>query len=223
MNGTMSQIFPEILDDRRRQVFTELAAFQKDGYLAGGTALALQLAHRISVDFDIFTYNPITQTLRNRISKLIDISTVHVNSEDQYSFTSKNNIEVTFVWFDFKLLQPLIPTSSLALASIADITANKARVLGFRATWRDYVDLFWLIHVKGISIDQIIAWAKQKYPKEFVESQFLEQLIYFKDITVTPVQFIKQSYSTDEIQQELQQSVSAYLKRWATDLSVESV
>jgi hypothetical protein len=211
----MSKIYLEILDTNRQQVFTELANFQKDGYLAGGTALALQCAHRISVDFDIFTYTPINQSLRNKVGKIFSITSVHVNSTDQYTFTSAGSIEITFVWFEVPLLLPLIPTSSISLASIADIAANKANTLGRRAAWRDYVDLFWLLYIQKIPLEQIILWAKQKYPKEFVEAQFLEQLVYYKDITITPVQFIKQSYSTEEIQNTLQITVSEYLRHQA--------
>lgn len=209
----MSQIFLDILDENKKLVFTQLSAFQKDGYLAGGTALALQLAHRISFDFDVFTYKPISENLRNRVGKIFSITTVHVNSEDQYTFTSENGIEITFVWFGASLLQSLIPTPSLSLASIPDIAANKAHALGLRATWRDYVDLFWLIHVEHISLEQIIAWATQKYSKQFDAAQFLEQLIYFDDLTVTPVQFISQSYTTKDIQQSLKLTVPAYLKQ----------
>ena len=52
----MSKIFLEILDPERQKVFTRLTAFCDDGYLAGGTALALQLGHRVSIDFDVFTF-----------------------------------------------------------------------------------------------------------------------------------------------------------------------
>lgn len=211
----MSQIFPEILDAKRQALFATLAAFRNDGYLAGGTALALQLAHRISFDFDIFVYKSIDQPLRKKIAKTVNVTTVYVNSEDQYTFTTNNNIEITFVWFDVPLLLPLIPTSSLSLATVADIAANKATILGLRATWRDYVDLFWITHVHKISIEQIVTWAKQKYPKEFVEAQFLEQLVYYEDITITPIQFIKQIYSTQKIQKSLQYSVSEYLTQQA--------
>lgn len=213
MKDTMSQIFPDILDVSRQQVFSQLSTFQGDGYLAGGTALALQLAHRISFDFDVFTYHPVTSILRSRIGKKFSITTVHVNSEDQYTFTSTNGIEITFVWFDVRLLQPLIPTSSLSLASIPDIAANKANTLGLRATWRDYVDLFWLLHVRNIPIEHIVTWATQKYAKQFDAAQFFEQLIYFEDLTITPVQFVTQSFTTEEIKESLKQSVSAYVKR----------
>lgn len=207
----MSKIFLEILDPERQKVFKLLAEFRGDGYLAGGTALALQLGHRVSIDFDVFTYKAISTRLRSAITKHFSIQQVHLNTSDQYTFTTHGNIEVTFVWFDFPLIRPLIPTSSISLATIVDIAANKANTLGLRAVWRDYVDLFWLMREESTPLQDIIAWAKQKYPTQFVEAQFLEQLVYFADLTVTPIQFLQKHYSTGDIQSFLQEAVDAYL------------
>lgn len=211
MNTAMSKIFLEILDDERQKIFSKLAVFRSDGYLAGGTALALQLGHRVSVDFDVFTYKPIGARLRSSVAKHLSIQQIHLNSSDQYTFATHENVEVTFVWFDYPLIQPLVPTPSISLASIEDIAANKANTLGLRAMWRDYVDLFWLMKEEGTPIDKIISWAKQKHPTQFVEAQFLEQLVYFTDLTVTPIQFLKKRYIAQEIQSFLQKTVDAYI------------
>ncbi len=207
----MSKIFLEILDPERQKVFKQLAAFADHGYLAGDTALAMQLAHRVSVDFDVFVYKPISTQLRSAIAKHVSIQQVHLNTTDQYTFTTRENIEITFLWFDYQLIRPLIPTSSLSLSSIADIAANKANTLGYRAVWRDYVDLFWLMKEERVAIDDIVTWAKQKHPTEFVEAQFLEQLVYFNDLTIAPIQFLKKSYITEEIQSFLGTTVDEYL------------
>lgn len=207
----MSKIFLEILDPKRQKVFRQLSTFSSHGYLAGGTALAMQLDHRVSIDFDVFTYKPISRRLRSAIAKHFSIQQVHLNTSDQYTFTTSENVEVTFVWFGYPLIRPLIPTLSLSLSSIADIAANKANTLGHRAVWRDYVDLFWLMKEENIAIDAITAWAKQKHPTEFVEAQFLEQLVYFQDLTAAPIQFLKKRYTTKEIQSFLNAAVGEYL------------
>ena len=59
----------EALTDPGARLFTKLAAFS-DLYLAGGTALALQIGHRISVDFDLFRPNPIEPAPLPRVKKL---------------------------------------------------------------------------------------------------------------------------------------------------------
>jgi len=94
---------------------------------------------------------------------------------------------------------------------VADIAANKANTLGRRAVWRDYVDLFWLLREEGVVLQDIIIWGKQKYPTQFVEAQFLEQLVYFADLTVTPIQLLKKRSSSQDIQSFLRKAVDSYL------------
>src|SRR3989344_241836 len=215
MNAVMSKIYLEIFNPEQKRVFTRLRDFREDGYLAGGTALALQLGHRVSVDFDVFSHQPLSRLLRSKITKHFSIKQVHLNTAEQYTFTTNDNTEITFVWFDHRLIEPLIPTVSISLASVADIAANKANTLGLRAVWRDYVDLYWLMREEKVALGDIIAWAQKKYPKEFVDVQFLEQLTYFDDLTVTPIEFIKKPYPDDEIKSYLQTTVKAYLRQRA--------
>ena len=66
----MSKIYLEIFDKPRLNVFEKLRAFKSDGYLAGGTALALQIKHRISYDFDVFISHSIDNTLRQQIKSV---------------------------------------------------------------------------------------------------------------------------------------------------------
>ena len=63
----MSKIFLEILDRDRQEILRELSYFREEGYLAGGTALALQIGHRTSYDFDIFMNHSVTKMLKNKI------------------------------------------------------------------------------------------------------------------------------------------------------------
>src|SRR3989344_7052484 len=141
----MSKIHQEFFDKDRLEVYNQLIHFQNIGYLAGGTALALQINHRISVDFDIFVSSAISNQLRLKAERVFGNLKYYVESSDQISFTTEKNINITFVWYYFPLLLPKIPTSSIQLAYISDIAADKAHTIGRRAVWRDYVDLFYII------------------------------------------------------------------------------
>ena len=175
----MSKIYLEILDNERLTIFNKLKAFENEGYLAGGTALAFQLNHRISEDFDVFINWEIDNKLRLKVKEIFGDVTFYVNSTDQISFITQNNIKVTFLWYYFKPLNPTIPTASLSLASIEDIATDKAQTIGRRAVWRDYVDL-----------DKIIQIANLKFVGEFVSTQFLEQLRYFDDVKTVPIEYV---------------------------------
>lgn len=104
-------------------------------------------------------------------------------------------------------------TASINLASVFDIAAEKAQTLGRRAIWRDYVDLFFLLKWKILTLDKIIQLAKKKFGGEFVETQFLEQLPYFADLQKTPIEFVGKKYSDEEIKSFLEKEVEAYLKK----------
>ena len=194
-------------------VFDKLKAFQNEGYLAGGTALALQLNHRISEDFDVFVGREIGNKLRLKVKEIFGNVTFYVNTSDQISFITQNNVKVTFLWYYFKTLNLTIPTNSLSLASTDDIALDKAITIGKRAVWRDYVDVFYLLKNGYVDLEKIIKMAGKKFGGEFVSTQFLEQLRYFDDLKIVPIKFIEKKYTGDEIKSYLQQSVEDYLKK----------
>lgn len=212
MNGIMSKIHLEILDKKRQVTFTTLSNFKRYGYLAGGTALALQLKHRKSVDFDVFIKNPVNNYLRLKVTKIYGKPDFYVNTSDQISFETKDNINITFVWYFYKILFPLVKTDSLSLASVYDIAADKAHTIGRRAMWRDYVDFFFLLKERVLTIRKIVELAKRKFGGEFNEALFLQQLSYFGDLRETKIDFIKKTNSSSEIKFFLEKEVEKYLQ-----------
>src|SRR3989344_2907067 len=209
----MSKIHLEILDKPRQIIFSKLYGFKNFGYLAGGTALALQIQHRKSVDFDIFINKPINNYLRLKAKPVFPASVFYVNTPDQISFTTTENVNVTFFWYIYPSLLPPTTTPSISLASVNDIVADKAFTIGKRAVWRDYVDLFLLLKKEIVTLNQTIQLAKQKFSGEFNEALFLEQLSYFKDVTIVPMDFIGSSPSPSEIQSYLETQVESYIKQ----------
>lgn len=216
MKNIMSKIYLEILNNVRLVVFNKLKAFQNEGYLAGGTALAFQLNHRISEDFDVFVNKEIDNKLRLKVKEIFGEVTFYVNSTDQISFVTQNGVKITFLWYYFKTLHPTIPTASLSLASIDDITLDKAITIGRRAVWRDYIDVFYLLKNKHVDLERIIRLAGEKFKGEFISTQFLEQLRYFDDVKIVPIEFVEKKYSNGEIKSYLQQIVEDYLKKALT-------
>jgi len=96
MNGIMSKIHLELLDNKRLAVFNKLSAFRDKGYLAGGTALALQINHRISEDFDVFVNHEIDNKLRLKVKQTFEEVVYYINSADQISFATESGVRVTF-------------------------------------------------------------------------------------------------------------------------------
>ena len=162
-----------------RKLFPKIQKF----YLAGGTALALQIGHRRSVDFDLASSEPIrTFDLERRImTEGLKIQTVFTATGDEFSMLIEET-KLTFFYFPFSV-QPKIlwQTGRIKLPEINELAAMKAYALGRRSQWKDYVDLFFLLKFK-LSIDDIIAKAKALFSTHFNTKLFREQLCYFEDI-----------------------------------------
>lgn len=166
-----------VLDKNRQDLLPHLAFLKDSGfYLAGGTALALQIGHRTSVDFDF--YNPESFNPINIIDSLKQHNpTVIQEAEDTLALRA-NDVELSFFKYSYKLLEPLIEQEYLYLASLEDIAAMKIIALVQRGLYRDFIDLYFLL--KMFELGKILEFAKEKY-SPFNKYLAIQALTYFED------------------------------------------
>lgn len=196
----MSKLYLGILDPERKRVFEELSAFKETGVLAGGTALALQINHRRSFDFDVFLPKPLSRAFFKKVVKVLGGNlTTRVSTGDVLLVETPEGVEVHFVYVWYKKLFAPVKTSSLDLSAVGDIAADKAYTIGRRGQWRDYVDIFFLLKRQIFTLEEIIKMADRKYRPEFNPRLFLEQLTYYGDMSDFSVTFLQESYTVDEI------------------------
>lgn len=150
--------------------------------LVGGTAIALQIGHRRSIDFDLFTCNEFDNSAIKKIIKKngwkIDI--VYKDEEGQFTFFV-DNVQCTFFHYPFKIEFSEQFKKILKMPDLLTLAAMKAYALGRRAKWKDYIDLYFIIN-KFHSIKKIVEKGKKIFEGEFNERIFREQLGYFHDI-----------------------------------------
>jgi hypothetical protein len=211
----MTKLYLGVLDEPRRKVFEKLSVFtQLGGVLAGGTAMALQLNHRRSDDFDIFFPSLITNELRRRLISITEKPiNIRLDNSRQLTLSDRNGIKVTLVIHEFAPLYPVIKTDSLPLFHLADLASNKAYTVGKRGVWRDYVDLFYLLKFKLISLEQILKEAEKRFGDQFSAKLFLEQLVYNKDIFDFQIDYIGKKYTPEEVMLFLEKTEKDYLKK----------
>ncbi len=197
---------PEALPDNLRALLAALPP--RDFYLAGGTALALQLGHRISVDLDWMNGMPIPGTLLARAEKMYAPRTldVRVNNGGELTFFV-DGVKITFLSYPFPLLFPTIPFEGIAMADVRDIAGMKAYAIGRRATYKDYVDLRFII-AHGMDLEHIIDIAVKKFGSVFDPRLFLEQLVYFGDITDTNIQFLGPPIQKNDLESFFEQEAA---------------
>jgi len=190
----------ETITSKQKEIFKKLDKFS-DFYLAGGTALALQIGHRISVDFDLFSKKDITVQLLNKIKKVFRGSKVEVirDSSEQLSVLI-DNIKLDFVKYPFSLFSELIEYQGINITKIEEIAAMKAYALGRRPILKDYVDLYYILKEKYVTLEEIIKLSQKKYKGEFNPRLFLEQLIYLEDVGDMQIDFLKKAIKKEEIE-----------------------
>lgn len=191
---------PEVLTKAGAALLPTLGRFQ-GFYLAGGTALALQIGHRISVDFDLFSNEPIERTLLHGVRRAFGAGAEIVplvNNSDELTATV-NGVKITFLRYPFPVLDGFVRYDGLSLLSVREIAATKAYTIGRRGSFKDYVDLYFIVSQGHASLPNIIANAEEKFGTDFNSRLFLEQLVYLEDLDTTEVQFVKEPATAEEI------------------------
>lgn len=170
----------EILDSERQSLMGRLSFLRAQNfYLAGGTALALQIGHRTSIDFDFYTpqhFDPLL--LGTRIQKEISSSEIRRVAEGTLICVVDAKIEMSFFTYEYPLLEACVNLPAMDLASLKDIAAMKAIAIAQRGLQRDFVDLYFLGQSMGLF--EIIVSTLKKYPGYDVYTLF-QSLCYFED------------------------------------------
>ena len=191
----MSELHWNTITPAMREV---LSVFSKDAlagefYLAGGTALALQLGHRLSVDLDFFspTQSDIPALLEPLRHALKEHSPVLSDSSWGNLVFLAEDVRVGFYGYGYSLVAPLVETEIGRLASVPDIALMKMDALLARASRKDFHDLYAI--GKGISLRELFDMAPGKYPsvRDF-EAQVTRHMVYFdRAEQETPVPLIE--------------------------------
>ena len=149
-------------------------------YLAGGTALALQLGHRVSVDLDFFSPTEDIPTMRPRLDEALRVfSGILADSSWGNLSYLVNNVRVGFYGYGYPLVARQIEKEGLRLAAIEDIALMKLDALLSRAARKDFYDLYFIC--QKIPLRQLLSLAPQKYQsiRDF-ETQVVKRLIFFE-------------------------------------------
>lgn len=153
-------------------------------YMAGGTAAAIYLGHRISIDIDLFTERDFyCSTIISSIKKLYEIK-VTTAAEKDTLIADINNVRFSLFRYPYPLLGPLVNDFdfNIKLASPVDIAAMKIVAIGQRGTAKDFVDLKAIISAYQFSLPYLIAQVQKKYGvSEEYGYQIKKGLVYFDD------------------------------------------
>ena len=214
----MGNLHLEILDNNRRLIFQKLSFFAHLGYLAGGTALALQISHRISYDFDVFCPKEIEDNFPAKVKKEIGIKETLINSSDEFTFLTGDDIKISFIYYPFEFDSLIIGDINLPikLLSPLGVAASKAYALNRRNAWRDYLDIYYVVKNGLAGPEEVIHTSQEVYKELFSEKLFLAQLVYTDDIPsieVARTQLLASKVTLEEVKLYFQRLVDDYWRK----------
>ncbi|MHB8362679.1 MAG: nucleotidyl transferase AbiEii/AbiGii toxin family protein, partial [Patescibacteria group bacterium] len=171
----------DVLSNKELKLFPVIEHYSNNFYLVGGTAIALYLGHRQSIDFDLASSTYINATsVRNKLPKTGKIESVMVDNKAEYSIVFEG-VRLTFFYYPFHIKTYNNIELPMPIPNLLSLAAMKAYAIGRRNKWKDYVDLYFIAKEYG-SIKPIIENAKLIFKNEFNEKIFRSQLSYFEDI-----------------------------------------
>lgn len=173
----------EAMSEIAKVVFGVLDA---EYYLAGGTALALRLGHRKSVDLDYFINKEInTLLLKNKITEIFSSTETKILFEEKNTlWCSINGVKVSFISRFDALLESVEVIEHFRLASVKDITVMKLSAICSREEYKDYFDLACIAGITDCR--SWISWWNKTYAQADATS-FVVALAYINKISSVPL------------------------------------
>ncbi len=169
----------EILNNEQKELLPILSQFKREYYLVGGTAIALHIGHRESIDFDLFKEKDIRKKYVYTKLKNLDYK-VSFADYNQINMLSKG-VKITFFSFPYQVPVNSKLNNFLKMPDLLTLGAMKAFALGRRSKWKDYLDLYFILKFH-YPFNKVAQKAKEIFKDEFIEKQFIAQLGYFKGI-----------------------------------------
>ena len=195
-----------ILSENQEKLLPLIAVFTPQFGLVSGTAIALYLGHRRSIDFDLFTLRTFDiERVKSQIHKTAKIEHTYIQGENELTVLV-NQVKLTFYSFPYSIKFEKDFDNVITLPSLLTLGAMKAFALGKRAKWKDYVDLFFLL--KQFSLRELATQADVLFGAEFNEKFFRVQLAYFEDIDYSEDVLYMPGHKTNqkEIKQYLEEA-----------------
>lgn len=172
--------------------------------LVGGTALALQLGHRVSIDLDLF--GNIEASLDEISTELSSFASVSpLSSSKMMRFLIVNGVKVDIVNYPYPWIDAPIVEGGIVLAGVHDIAAMKLSAITNRGTKKDFIDLYFLL--KTYSLESLMDLYVEKYTSAQLFTT-IKSLTYFEDAELDPMPRMAESLDWNEVKKSITEAVT---------------
>jgi len=176
----------DILPKQQRTLWPELSNVPESFILYGGTAIALQLGHRESVDFDFFGSELFDPDILLHSLPFLQNSRVVQRQPNTLTAVVDRGGDISLSFFGLPTIRPIKTPlhtcdNGIKVASLIDLAGMKVSVVQKRAEWKDYRDIAALLD-HGISLSLALSAGKAIYRDQFNPQITLKALSYFDDV-----------------------------------------
>jgi hypothetical protein len=210
-------MYIESIDKKTNRILEKIKAsgVARDFYLAGGTALTLQLGHRLSIDLDWFSAKPFSALkLKSALARIGKLKIVGEEKGTLHAIL--DGVKVSFFHYNYKPIFPLVAMDrdndkkGVMLADKKDIAAMKIDAISSRGSKKDFIDLYFLL--QEYSLGDIIGFFEKKYRGiAYNKMHVLKSLTYFDDAEREPMPIMLKRISWAGVKKSIAESVSESL------------
>lgn len=207
---------PDAISPEQRAALRALSAVASEGfYLAGGTGLCLRLAHRRSLDIDLFreeAFDP--EVLARRLDRA-GLVLSNVRTEPSTLWADIEGVPTSLMAFPYPTVSPPEATLGVPVASLSDIAAMKLEAIASRGAKKDFVDLYFICQ-EGLDLRGVVAAFKQRFAGARPDvAHRVMSLTYFEDAEREPEPLLLRAATWPTIRAFFEQEVRAL---WAGGL-----
>lgn len=199
------------INKQTKRVFDKIATtpLRNQFYLAGGTALAIELGHRKSIDLDWFSKKDFSNSeIKEILSALGDFV---LNSEAEGTIHGTlDKVRVSFLKYKYELLFPLISFGKIQLADERDIASMKIDAVSSRGSKKDFIDIYFLL--QKYSLSKLIGFFEKKYSGvKYNRLHILKSMTYFSDADDEPMPRMIEPLKWEKVKKDISKKIHIFL------------
>jgi hypothetical protein len=181
-------------------------------YLAGGTALAIQLEHRESIDLDWFSADFFSnEKIKNQLAQM---GKFKLEQEEEGTLHGVlDDVKITFLHYKYQPVFPLINFKEVKLADERDIAVMKLDAISSRGSKKDFIDLYFLL--EKYSLKELFEFFENRYKDiEYNKIHLIKSLLYFEEAEQDPMPIMIRDKNWQEIKEKIKTEALDFLKNF---------
>ncbi len=197
-------MYPESINAKTGLVLEKIkkGGLAQNFYLAGGTALAIQLRHRESIDLDFFCREEFSNSkLKEKLSKMGEYFLT--NEEEGTLHGTLDDVKLSFLEYDYEQLYPLVEFAGINLADLRDIAAMKIDAISSRGSKKDFIDLYFLL--EKYSLTELIAFFERKFKGiHYNKLHILKSITFFTEAENDPALMMLKNVDWETVKRKIE-------------------